>query len=383
MQTPTCWLRALRQSAHSSRPISGRQYVRYIPEGTNSLEERVLLSSSIITVSSPDTHPPAQIRSLAPVDRRSAISFLAASGFATSAVSSRVTDLRHQPTAASKQAADSVFYSNIPYTDQGGQLERLDVYVPRGPAPLGGWPVIVAIHGGGWRRFNKDEYGPRIASAFVSHGYVVVAPNYHLSSPGHPTWPLNFEEIQSAVRWVRNYASQFGINPGQVVAMGESAGANLANLLGNQGGSGTTAGTEVSSLVEAVVSFSSPTDLAALYSESPQAGKAVAQFLGGPPTAVPGNYVAASPVDQVSPSSAPTLLIHGGNDPLVPVGQSIELAQALTAAGVRNDLVILPGGGHDLNFPAGTPQNLFTQILEFLDATWKDRRIQSQTIKTQ
>ena len=254
---------------------------------------------------------------------------------------------------------------------------------PVGPAPVGGWPVIVAIHGGGWRRFNKNEYGPRIASAFVSQGYVVVAPNYRLSSPGNPTWPLNFEEIQSAVRWVRSQASQFDINPGEVVAMGESAGANLANLLGSQSSEGTTAGAAGSASVEAVVSFSSPTDLASLYAESPQAGKAVAQFLGGPPAAVPGDYAAASPVDQVSPNSAPTLLIHGGSDPLVPVSQSIELAHALTAAGVRNELVVLPGSGHDLNFPVGTPKNLITQILEFLDATWKDGESQSQTINTQ
>ena len=150
------------------------------------------------------------------------------------AASSRVMKLRIHSTAASRQPADSVLYANIPYTGLGGRLERLDVYVPTGPAPAGGWPVIVAIHGGGWRRFNKDEYGPRIASAFVSQGYVVVAPNYRLSSPGSPSWPLNFEELQSAVRWVRTHASQFGINTGQVVAMGESAGANLANLLGSQ-----------------------------------------------------------------------------------------------------------------------------------------------------
>jgi dipeptidyl aminopeptidase/acylaminoacyl peptidase len=70
-------------------------------------------------------------------------------------------------------------------------------------------------------------------------------------------------------------------------------------------------------------------------------------------------------------------LIHGGNDPLVPVDQSFELAQALTSAGVRNQLVILPGAGHDLNFPMGTPKNLVTQILEFLNATWKDKNSQS------
>ena len=60
----------------------------------------------------------------------------------------------------------------------------------------------------------------------------MVAPDYVLSAPGKPTWPLNFEDVQAAVRWTKLNAARFGINPGQVVAMGESAGANLANLLG-------------------------------------------------------------------------------------------------------------------------------------------------------
>lgn len=365
MQTPTHWLQSLRQSARSRRSIAGLRYRRYIPETRNCLEERVLLSSLITLSSGPESHAPARVRTLAPI-----------------AVTSRVTELRNHLSATSRQPADSALYANIPYTDLGGHLERLDVYVPTGPPPAAGWPVIMAIHGGGWRKFNKEEYGPRIAAAFVSHGFAVVAPDYRLSSPGNATWPLNFEELQSAVRWIRSQASQFGFNPGEVVAMGESAGANLANLLGSQSREDTTAGAVDSASVEAVVSFSSPTDLLSLYTESPQAGKAVAQFLGGTPATAFNNYLAASPVAQVSPSSAPTLLIQGGSDPLVPVSQSVELAQALKAAGVRNQLLILPGGGHDLNFPAGTSRNLVTQILEFLNATWKDGESQSQTIKT-
>ena len=213
--------------------------------------------------------------------------------------------------------------------------------------------MIVAIHGGGWRRYNKQEYGPRVASAFVPNGYVVVAPNYLLSARNRPSWPINFQDVQSAVLWVKTNASRYGIDPTRVVAMGESAGANLANLLGTESGAAAAApGTGQSASVQAVVSFSSPTDLAALKAKSPQAGRAVAQFLGGSPTAVPQLYAAASPVDHVGPDSAPTLLIHGGSDPLVPVAQSIELANALTSAGVRNRLIVLPGAGHDLNFPS-------------------------------
>jgi acetyl esterase/lipase len=255
---------------------------------------------------------------------------------------------------------------NLTYSTKGGPTEQLDVYTPQGPAPPGGWPVIVAIHGGGWRRYNKQEYGPRIATAFVPDGYVVVAPNYQLSTRNRPSWPVNLQDIESAVLWIKANAETYGVDPTRVVAMGESAGANLANLLGIE------SGPDMPASVQAVVSFSSPTDLASLKVESPRAGRAVVQLLGGQPAAVPQLYAAASPVDHVGPSSAPTLLIHGGNDPLVPVDQSIELADALTNAGVRNRLVILPGEGHDLNFPFGTPSDLTTQILAFLDVTWKD-----------
>src|SRR4051794_14159169 len=49
---------------------------------------------------------------------------------------------------------------NIVYEDMAGRRELLDVYLPRGTPPPGGWPVLMAIHGGGWRRYSKDDYGP-------------------------------------------------------------------------------------------------------------------------------------------------------------------------------------------------------------------------------
>ena len=171
----------------------------------------------------------------------------------------------------------------------------LDVYVPAGAPPPKGWPVIMAIHGGGWRRFNKLEYGPRIASALVPKGYAVVAPNYPLSSPGLPSWPQNLQDIEAAVRWMKSHASRFSIDPNRVVAMGESAGGNLAELLGTNSPSAQPDASGVSAAVNAVVSFSGPSDLASLYAQSPEAAKAAAQFLGGPPSAVPDLYAAASP----------------------------------------------------------------------------------------
>jgi acetyl esterase/lipase len=339
----------------------------YRPDGIACLEERLLLSSGVIPrgvmmpsviersrVSEPAAN--AQVMAFPGVPRQAAWS----------------ASPKHR-TRGSKP----VVYRDITYTSAYGRSEQLDVYVPAGLPPASGWPVIVAIHGGGWRRFDKRDYGPRIASAFVPHGYVVVAPNYPLSSPGHPTWPINFLDIQSAVRWVRTQAGRFNLDLSRIVAMGESAGANLANLLGGTTSTMFAGASATSTRVDAIVGFSTPADLVSLYGESPAAGAAIAQFLGGPPSSVYQSYVAASPVDQVSVATPPTLLIHGTSDTLVSPAQAQELTASLTRAGVPNQLILLPGAGHKLNFPINTPRNLVFQILEFLDATWKDSGSQS------
>ncbi|MGP0063576.1 MAG: alpha/beta hydrolase fold domain-containing protein [Isosphaeraceae bacterium] len=255
----------------------------------------------------------------------------------------------------------------MPYPTPAGPNESLNVYLPPGPVPPGGRPVLIAIHGGGWRRLDKNGYGDRIASAFVSRGDVVVAPNYMLSAPGRPSWPVNLDDVRSVVAWVRTNADVLGINVNEVAAIGESAGANLAALLGTDPGPPEGG---ISTQVEAVIAFSTPTNLSVLGAESPYAGLAASQFLGGSPQEVPASYEAASPIDHVAPGDSPMLLVHGLEDPLIPVSQSETMAAALTAAGVRNQLILVPGG-HDLDFPVHYA-NLIPRLLEFLGTTWND-----------
>ncbi|MFI5460015.1 MAG: prolyl oligopeptidase family serine peptidase, partial [Isosphaerales bacterium] len=72
---------------------------------------------------------------------------------------------------------------------------------------------------------------------------------------------------------------------------------------------------------------------------------------GAPPGQVAADFVAASPIDHVLPGDPPMFLVHGLEDPLIPVSQSREMAAALNAVGVSSRLVLV-SGGHDLNFPA-------------------------------
>ena len=161
---------------------------------------------------------------------------------------------------------------NVSFPTVDGQFEQLDVYLPNDPRP--GWRTP----GDGrdsWRRMEaiRQDGVWRCGSPARSSpdGYVVVAPNYELSAPGKPTWPVNFEDVQAAVRWVRSNAGTLGINPNEIAAIGESAGANLAALLGTYS-TRRVPGDGVSAAVDAVVAFSTPTDLTTLYSESPAGG---------------------------------------------------------------------------------------------------------------
>ena len=122
---------------------------------------------------------------------------------------------------------------NIVYLNHGGRQEHLDLYLPTGPAPVGGRPVILALAGGGWRWVRRNDLGVTI-STFTKEGYVVAVADYAFasSSAGSHVWPTNFEDVRQAVRWLKTNAGQFGIDPNRVAAWGESACGHLASLLG-------------------------------------------------------------------------------------------------------------------------------------------------------
>jgi acetyl esterase/lipase len=269
--------------------------------------------------------------------------------------------------------------ADVVYRVDDGLPIRLDVYKPTGPAPEGGWPVVMAIHGGGWHRYDKSGYGQEIAP-LTRYGYVVVAMNYKLSAPFLPSWPTNFEEIRDSVRWVRRNAEMLEIDPDRIAALGESAGGHLAALLGvypdgpvseerppaNEASGPTD---DVSARVQEVVDIAGPSDLLQLAIDLPKdAGYWAEQYLNRIPADDPERFAAASPLSLVSSDDPPTLIIHGGSDTFIPPSQSSSLADALTAAGVPNQLVILPGIKHQPRGLSLGSRNLLPFILPFLSA---------------
>ncbi len=116
--------------------------------------------------------------------------------------------------------------SDIPYLDTARAHHTLDVYRPRDRrGPL---PVVLYIHGGGFRILSKDTHG-LLSIAFSRRGYVVFNINYRLA-PAHP-FPAAVEDACAALAWVIDNAARYGGDPNRLVLAGESAGANLVTSL--------------------------------------------------------------------------------------------------------------------------------------------------------
>jgi acetyl esterase/lipase len=250
--------------------------------------------------------------------------------------------------------------ANLVYRRSGGRSASLDLYAPTTFRPHGGWPAIIAIHGGGWRGGNKAEFGHSLARLAES-GFVIAAVDYRLSRPGTPSWPDNVDDVRESVRWLRRHALEYGVDPNRIAALGASAGGHLAALLGTSA--------DPTARVEAVIDFYGPTDLRALFAARQRTTTSLTLFLGGRPDEYPGRYDEASPIRQVSAGSAPMLLIHGTDDLLVPLDQSRMMDEALSQAGVPHRMIIVDHARHGFGLdPQG--RDLVPEIRSFLESVW-------------
>ena len=255
----------------------------------------------------------------------------------------------------------------------------LDLHLPPagGEEPLDAspLPLVVVVHGGGWRQGSRRFAGwPTGALGLVAEGFAVASIDYRLTDVAR--FPAQIRDVTSAVCWLRAEAGELGLDPDRIAIWGASAGGHLAALAGLAGGvphleGRACAGDPEASRVQAVVDFFGPSDLLSLAADREEAGADEvgdvyeSLLLGGPPGRVPEAAAEASPLSWVSGEAPPFLLVHGDADALVPLVQSVRLHEALIAAGAHSELLIVRGGGHGLggDFAGGEP---FDVALDFL-----------------
>ena len=252
---------------------------------------------------------------------------------------------------------------------------ELDLYLPAGDGPH---PVVVFLHGGGWRLGSRHLAGPayrgqtptpfeRVAQA----GIAVASVDYRLS--GEAVFPAQLHDAKAAVRWLRARAGELGVDPDRIAAWGESAGAHLAALLGlvgDQAMEGDVGVAGTSSAVSAVVAWYAPTDLAAVAADlgvdPHDPATREAQLLGAPAVDVPELAAQASPVTHVSPEAPPFLLLHGAADRMIPCVQSQRLYDALVEAGVEAELDIYEDADHMWLGSSEAPEKALDRTVDVL-----------------
>ena len=240
---------------------------------------------------------------------------------------------------------DVVFETGIEYSNPDNQHLQLDMARPKkGDGPF---PVIVCIHGGGFRAGKREGYDAQCIR-LAQHGYVAVTVSYRLA-PKYP-FPAAIHDVKAAVRWVRANAAKYQIDPSRLGVTGGSAGGHLAQFLGVTGDvkefEGDGGNADQPTRVTCVVNFYGPSDFTKSYGKSVDAAEVLPLFLGGNLETARPNHVRASPLTWVTPKAAPTLCIHGTDDKYVAHEQAVWLIDKLKASKVEAELLTMEGAGH-------------------------------------
>ena len=240
------------------------------------------------------------------------------------------------------------------YAGNDNPRQSLDLLLPRSVSTATPRPLVVFIHGGGWRNGDKQS-GRSLVARYVATGkYLGATIGYRLSDEA--TWPAQIHDCKAAIRWLRAHAGQYGIDPERIGVMGTSAGGHLVAMLGVSGGVKELEGTigehlDQLSSVRCVVDMFGPTELLTM---DDYPGKLVHNSPDSPESRLVGGAIQnnkgisrnASPVTHVSRNDAPTLIVHGTEDPLVPFNQSERFFKVLQKARVEVDLIPITDGGH-------------------------------------
>ena len=250
---------------------------------------------------------------------------------------------------------------NISYGTDPAQ--KMDIYLPANRT-TSTTKVVIMIHGGGWTSGDKADF-----TSFVDTlkkrlpGYAIFNINYRLSANPYNLFPTQELDTKAAVEYIFSKAAEYKISD-KYVLMGASAGAHLAMLQGYKYNAPVKA--------KAIVSFFGPSDLTDMYNNpvggNPLFSLVLAGAVGVTPAQDAAIYTNSSPVTFISNSSAmPTILLHGGADPLVSPSQSVAVQTKLNNAGITNQYVLYPAGGHG-DWDAATYTDAFNKIQLFLEA---------------
>jgi len=270
---------------------------------------------------------------------------------------------------------------DIAYASDTNPAHRLDLYLPAGRGP---YPLVVFIHGGAWafgdkamRLGSRGGYGD-LRRTLYAQGYAVASVRYRFVKEAR--FPAQLYDVKAAVRYLRANARRLNLDARRFVAMGDSAGGQLAEMVGMTSNrpelEGDVGVTGVPSDVRAVVSYFGVSDLVRIFDDRVKEGcgprprrperTREGQLVGGDPEGDAKPLATlGSPITYVdSAPDVPILLFHGTRDCVVPDTQSLRLYDALRAVEKPVEIQLVTAGHADRLFY--TDRTLRARLVDFL-----------------
>jgi len=259
--------------------------------------------------------------------------------------------------------------ADVIYGKIGDRELLLDVYLPA-TATTATPPLLVWVHGGAWRGGTKDRV---MILDFINDGYAIASLDFRLSGEG--MFPAQVHDIKAAIRFVRAKAEFYGYDAENIALLGSSSGGHLVSLVGVTNGNKELEGdigdfVDESSDVQAIVSYFGASNLTTILSQSTPHGLNVRKpaldlFIGGQPEESVELAKQASPIFHIDRSDPPLLLLHGDQDPQMPINQSHELHHAYQQQDLDVAFEVVHGAAH--GGPEFVDEQRNTVVLDFLN----------------
>ncbi|MDA8743106.1 alpha/beta hydrolase [Rubripirellula amarantea] len=268
-----------------------------------------------------------------------------------------------------------VVHPNVAYVgDYTGDSKAnlCDIYLPPGPAPKDGFPVVVVVHGGGWISGDKwtlEGYSRLLAR----NGIASITINYRLA-PTYP-FPAQVDDVRSALIWVRSHKDEYHLDLSRLGLFGYSAGGHLSLLVASLADEPSQTQLSASEWAPSDARWGQLPEIACVcvggppcdFRSLPLDNTAMAYFLGGSKREKPVAYVAASPIAHVSSNDPPTYIIHGDKDLIVPIEGAKKFHQSQIQADIESHLEVMPGQGHMITF---INPKTSQRVVEFFRKRW-------------
>ena len=237
-------------------------------------------------------------------------------------------------------------FKDIEYSQAGNVSLKMDAHIPDGKGPFAS---AIIVHGGAWVAGDRVNNVKPLFEPLEKAGFAWFSISYRLAgdvtkNPIGMAMKLGAAQgdVRRAVAFVKEHAAEYRVDPNRIALIGESAGGQLAAMAGLR--------PDADGAVAAVVAFYTPSDLAMLARTTALIPDNVRDAIKGK---MIDNLLMAglgefSPINAVSKSAPPFLLIHGTDDNVVPIAQSERFCEKLRDSGGGCELYRVNEGGHGM-----------------------------------